>query len=120
MTQEKNGFQKGISSQKKIWVPEKFDRGAIFDGPIEGAATMPSAELDMTRTRLRSTYTTDAAYPVTFMQHENAANPHLARPQYGERVSPPASLLCMGLFLRKFVAGSGPGARLRKRKQRKG
>ena len=64
---------------------------------------MPSAELDTTRTRLGSTYTTDAAYPVTFMQHGNAANPHLARPQYGERVSSPASLLCLGLFWRKFA-----------------
>ena len=102
MTQEKNGFQKGISSQKKIWVPEKFDRGAIFDGPIEGAATMPSAELDMTRTRLRSTYTTDAAYPVTFMQHENAANPHLARPQYGERVSSPREPTLHGVVFEKI------------------
>jgi len=99
MTQEKNGFQKEISFQKKIWVPEKFDRGAIFDGP---AATMPSAELDMTRTRLRSTYTTDAAYPVTFMQHENAANPHLARPQYGERMSSPCEPTLHGVVFEKI------------------
>ena len=108
------------SDSRKKWVPERnfvpeknlgsrknSIGGAIFDGPVEGAATMPSAELDTTRTRLRSTYTTDAAYPVTFMQHGNAANPNLARPQYGGSVSSPASLLCMGLFLRKFIQPPG-------------
>jgi len=107
MTPEKMGSRKKFCSRKKFWFQKKFDSGEIFDGPVEGAATMPSAELDTTRTRLRSTYTTDAAYPVTFMQHENAANPHLARPQYGGSVSSPASLLCMGLFLRKFIQPPG-------------
>jgi hypothetical protein len=107
MTPEKMGSRKKFCSRKKFWFQKKFDSGEIFDGPVEGAATMPSAELDTTRTRLRSTYTTDAAYPVTFMQHGNAANPNLARPQYGGSVSSPASLLCMGLFLRKFIQPPG-------------
>ncbi len=46
-----------------------------------------------------STYTTDAAYPVTFMPQ--GLQQHLARPQYGGSVSSPASLLCVRLFLKK-------------------
>jgi len=96
------GSRKKFRSRKKFGFQKKFDRGAIFDGPVEGAAMMPSAELDTTRTRLRSTYTIDAAYPVTFMQHGNAANPHLARPQYGERVSSPRESTLHGVVFEKI------------------
>ena len=54
---------------------------------VEAAATTPSAELDTTRTRLRSAYTTNAAYPATLTQHGMPQIPHVARPQCGASVS---------------------------------
>jgi hypothetical protein len=51
-------FQKKIQKKRNL-----------FSGSIEAAATIPSAELDTTRTRLRSAYNTNAPGVAKFMRH---------------------------------------------------